>query len=85
VDLLECLSCERRFIVAHAGVGEGWGCPDCGDVLALVAIGLPGTAQQVSTALNARHLLSLSLPPDRAVAARSTSRRDRETGVGREP
>lgn len=60
MDLLECLTCELRFTIAHAGVGQGWSCPDCGEALALVAIGLPGTAQEVSTALNARHLLSLS-------------------------
>jgi hypothetical protein len=70
VDFLECLTCELRFTVADAGVGQGLSCPDCGEPLALVALGLPGTPEEVSTALNARHLLSLSHRPDEVESER---------------
>ena len=63
MDFLECLTCELRFTVADAGVGQGLSCPDCREPLALVAIGLQGTPEEVSSALNARHLLSLSPRP----------------------
>jgi len=62
VDLLECLKCELRVTVADTGVAQ-WTCPDCKEPLELVAIGLQGTPEEVSTALNARYLLSRSHPP----------------------
>lgn len=63
VDLLECLTCRLRFTVVDTGVGD-WACPECDGPLALVAIGLHGTPEQLSTALHAHHLLSLSHRPD---------------------
>lgn len=79
MDLLRCLTCELRFIVAETGVGD-WSCTTCGAPLALVAIGLQGTPEEVSTALGARHLLSRA--PGRAgpAVARAALARDPRAG-----
>jgi hypothetical protein len=54
VDLLECLTCEQRFVVDDAGDGQGWLCPSDGRELALVIRSLPGTSDQIEGALHAR-------------------------------
>jgi hypothetical protein len=56
LDLLECVVCDRRFLVAHAEDGKSLPCPCDSQELRLVVRGLPGTPAQIEEALNARCL-----------------------------
>ena len=56
MDLLECVTCEQRFILADAGDGAAWPCPTCHNELWLVVRSIPGAAHQIAVALNARYL-----------------------------
>jgi hypothetical protein len=62
MDLLECLTCKRRFIVDEAGDGTGFSCPFDGIGLDLVVRGLPGGTAEIEQALNARTLAAASRP-----------------------
>lgn len=56
MDLFDCPNCKQRYVVADAGDGSGWTCPACGAALHLVVRRLPGSADAVATALEARLL-----------------------------
>jgi hypothetical protein len=56
VDLLECLTCRQRFLIADAGDGCGWPCPSDQAELSLVVSDLPGKMEQIAGALNAQLL-----------------------------
>lgn len=62
MDLLECLTCRRRFIIDDAGDGTGLSCPFDGIGLDLVVRGLPGGSARVEQALNAQTLAPASRP-----------------------
>jgi hypothetical protein len=77
VDLLECLTCERRFIVDDAGDGHGWLCPSDGGELGLVIRSLPGTLDEIEEALKAR-LLGPTSRSERELADQARRRHDRQ-------
>jgi hypothetical protein len=54
MDLLECPTCELRFLVSSADGREAWQCPGGTHLLRLVARSLPGSQDQIAEALGAR-------------------------------
>lgn len=56
MDLFECRSCERRFLVPSRGSPPGDDCPFCGASLDLKVRSIPGARDEIARALHA-HLL----------------------------
>jgi hypothetical protein len=54
MDLLECATCELRFLVSSVDGREAWQCPDGAHPLRLVARSLPGSPDQIEAALGAK-------------------------------
>jgi len=62
MDLLQCPACRQRFLVTDAARESRWSCANCQSGLELVVRSIPGAAEGIAAALDAR-LLEFPSPP----------------------
>lgn len=65
LDLLNCRSCLRRFLVEDADAVSAWTCPACERQLQLMVRSIPGPPSKAASALGATVLNVMGRQPRR--------------------